>query len=78
MGQISSVENLLKALKSFNMYETPELQNVEMKPFMDKFLSLLSDDFEKRGIAIQVLFQPEAQWAYADPRALQQIMLNIE
>jgi C4-dicarboxylate-specific signal transduction histidine kinase len=48
-----------------------------MKPFMEKFLLLLSDDFEKRGIAIEIFFEPEAQWGYADPRALQQVMLNI-
>lgn len=77
LGEISSVEYLLKTLKSFNMYETPQVQNVEMKPFMDKFLSLLSDDFMKRGIAIEIFFEPEAQWGYADPRALQQVMLNI-
>jgi PAS domain S-box-containing protein len=77
LGEISSVEYLLKTLKSFNMYETPELQNVEMKSFMDKFLSLLTDDFGKKGITIEAHFKPEAKWGYADPRALQQVMLNI-
>ena len=77
LGEISSVEYLLKTLKSFNMYETPELQNVELKSFMDKFLSLLTDDFGKKGISIESHFEPKAKWGYADPRALQQVMLNI-
>lgn len=74
---MSKVEYLLGTLKSFNMYETPELQNVEVKPFMDKFLSLLADDFKNKGITIESIFSPEAQWGYLDPRALQQVMLNI-
>ncbi len=77
LGAISSVEYLLKTLKSFNMYETPVLQNVKIKPFMDKFLSLLSDDFTKKGIAIETIFDPEAEWGYADLRILQHVMLNI-
>ena len=77
LGEISKVEYLLRTLKSFNMYETPKLQNVEMRPFMDKFLSLLAEDFVKRGITIEGILSPEAQWGYVDPRALQQVMLNI-
>jgi phosphoglycerate-specific signal transduction histidine kinase len=48
LGEMSRVEYLLGTLKSFNMYETPELKNVEMKPFMDKFHSLLAHDSKKR------------------------------
>jgi PAS domain S-box-containing protein len=77
LGQIVRVEYLLSTLKSFNMYETPRLQHVEVKPFMDKFLSLLANDFEKKGITLDAVFDPGADWAYVDPRALQQVMLNI-
>jgi PAS domain S-box-containing protein len=76
-AEISGVEYLLKALKNFNMYETPELQNVGLQAFTEKFLSLVASDFEKKGILIKSLIHPEAQWGYADPRALQQVMLNI-
>ncbi len=77
LGEVSKVEYLLRTLKSFNMYETPMLQNVEMKPFMDKFLPLLTEDFEKKGITVESIFDPNAQRGYFDPRALQQVMLNI-
>jgi PAS domain S-box-containing protein len=77
MGEIAKVEYLLSTLKSFNMYETPRLQNVEVKPFMDKFLPLLAADFEKKGITLEAIFDPGADRAYVDPRALQQVMLNI-
>ncbi len=77
LGEVSKVKYLLRTLKSYNMYETPMLQNVEIKPFMDKFLHLLADDFEKKGITLVSIFPPNAQRGYFDPRALQQVMLNI-
>jgi PAS domain S-box-containing protein len=77
VGEVSRVEYLLKALRNFNMYETPEYQNVCMGTFMDNFLSLVTTDFEKKGIRIESLVHPVAEWGYADPRALQQVMLNI-
>jgi C4-dicarboxylate-specific signal transduction histidine kinase len=77
LGEITRVEYLLGTLKSFNMYETPELGNVEMKPFMDKCLPLIADHFREKGITMESIFSPEARWGYADPRALQQVMLNI-
>ncbi len=77
LGEIAKVEYLLRTLKSFNMYETPELRNVEMEPFIDKFLSLLAVDFVHKGITIESTLRPEAKWGYVDPRALQQVMLNI-
>ncbi|HSB07162.1 MAG TPA: ATP-binding protein [Thermodesulfobacteriota bacterium] len=77
LEEISRVEYLLRTLKSYNMYESIVLQNVEMKPFVDKFLSLLSDDFKKKGITVESMFDPDAERGYFDPRALQQVMLNI-
>jgi C4-dicarboxylate-specific signal transduction histidine kinase len=76
-SEVSRVEYLLKVLRNFNMYETPEVQNVHVKTFMERFLSLVSADFEIRGIKIESLIHPDAEWAYTDPRALQQVMLNV-
>jgi PAS domain S-box-containing protein len=75
--ELARVEYLLKTLKNFNMYENPELQNVSMKPFLDNFLSLVTSDLEKKGIRIGSLVHPGAEWGFVDPRALQQVMLNI-
>lgn len=78
LGEIAEVQYLLNTLKSFNMYEALELQNVKIGSFMEKFLHLLTDGFEKaKGIAIETIFDPEAQWVSVDPRALQQVLLNI-
>jgi PAS domain S-box-containing protein len=76
-ADVSRVDYLLRVLKNFNMYDTLKLQNVVINTFMEKFLLLLTHDFGKRGITIESILTPEAQWGYADPRALQQVMLNI-
>jgi signal transduction histidine kinase len=76
-SEISRVEYLLRALKNFNMYESLELEHVHLCNFMDRFLSLVRGDFGKKGIRVESLIHPDAEWAYVDPRALQQVMLNV-
>ena len=77
MAEISRMEYLLKTLKSFNIYETPDIRDVDMAAFTGNLLSLLMEDFKKKGIHIDVHVEPGAEYGHADPRALQQVMLNI-
>ncbi len=77
LSEILRVEDLLRSLKTFNMYENPHMQIVEVSSFLEKFLSLVRGDLEKNGITIKTIIHPEAQCIYIDPRALQQVMLNI-
>lgn len=77
LGELARIEYLLKNLKSFNMYETPDLQSLEVRPFMDKLLALLRDDFAKKNISVSLDINPAVERCYADPRALQQVLLNI-
>jgi PAS domain S-box-containing protein len=69
------VEYLLRSLRSFNLYEKPELHDLDMADFVEKFISLVNEDFEKRGISIDTVLDPVR--AYADARVLQQVLLNI-
>jgi PAS domain S-box-containing protein len=76
-SEISRVEYLLKALKNFNMYETPELENVHLDTFMDRFFSLVGEDLARKGVRIEGRIHPDVGLGLVDPRALQQVMLNI-
>ncbi len=69
------VEYLLRNLRSFNLYEKPDLHSLAMTDFMGKFVSLVSEDFENKGIAINSFVDPVR--VYADARVLQQILLNL-
>ena len=77
MSQVSKIEYLLNSLRNFNMFEVQELQNVSVASFIDQFVSLVTEDFSKRGIAIEVVHDPAAERGRIDTRALQQVMLNI-
>ncbi len=77
MTEIARVEYLLKALKNFNMFESLKFEDVDVESFINMFLSLVMDDFVKKGISIKSIIHPEAKWVRADPRALQQVLLNL-
>jgi PAS domain S-box-containing protein len=74
--QVARVEYILRSLKSFNLYETQEPQNLDLPGFLENFLPLIKDDLEQKGITVQATVEPGST-AYADPRALQQVLLNI-
>jgi hypothetical protein len=75
--QIARVEFLLRSLKSFNLYETQDLQNVEVPAFIDNFLPLVKEDCGRKGIDLSVTAARDAVWVRADPQALQQALLNV-
>lgn len=75
--QVGRVEYILRSLKSFNLYETQQPQNVEIAAFLENFLPLVTDDLGKKGIMIETTVDPGSLFVYADPRALQQVLLNI-
>jgi two-component system, cell cycle sensor histidine kinase and response regulator CckA len=75
LASCEKVEYLLRSLRSFNLYEKPDLDNLDMEDFVKKFISLVNEDFEKRGITIDTIVDPVR--AYADARVLQQVLLNL-
>ncbi|MDL1962046.1 MAG: ATP-binding protein [Deltaproteobacteria bacterium] len=77
LNEISRIEYLLKSLKSFNMFERLHICNIDLPSFMEKFLPLVKNDFEKKNIKIKTIFSPDVKYARVDPRILQQVMLNI-
>ncbi len=77
MTEILRIEELLACLKSFNMFEHPSLQRIDVASFIRKFVTLVHEDFSNDGIMIKTILHPEACAMQADPRALQQVLLNI-
>jgi PAS domain S-box-containing protein len=76
-AELSKIEYLLKSLRNFNMYEQLELHTVKVPLFMEKFLPLVKEAFEKKGIVIESSLDPNAARMHVDTRALQQVLLNI-
>jgi signal transduction histidine kinase len=77
LTEISRVEYLLKSLKSYSMFENPVMQNVDIAAFMELFQSLVAGGLERQAITLDVSLADDARWVSVDPRALQQVMLNL-
>jgi signal transduction histidine kinase len=77
LTEISRVEYLLRSLKSYSMFENPVMQDVDVAAFMDLFKTLVAGGLERQAISLEVNVADDARWVLVDPRALQQIMLNL-
>lgn len=77
LDQIDRVEYLLKALKTLNMYEAPVVTDVYIPDFMDRFLQLVRHDFKEKNIHVTTKLHENVSIGKADPRVLQQVLLNI-
>lgn len=77
LSEISRVEYLLQVLKTFSFHENPDIQDVNLIPFLKKFFSLIESDFASRGIRIMSSLDSNFSWCKADPRALHQVLLNL-
>jgi len=77
LEDINRVEGLLTGLRNFSMYETPALKDMHIPSFMNSLVTMAERDFQKDQIRIKTIFRPEAEYGYADPRALHHVMLNI-
>lgn len=77
MLELSRVEYLLRALKSFSLHENPKMEKVSLADFLENFVSFAKGDFEKRGIEINLSQVAETSEARCDARALHQVMINL-
>ncbi len=75
-SEVGRVENLLRSLKSFSLYEQPEVRPLEMAAFVEQFVRLVADQARQSGITLEAE-TASGCWAMCDPRALQQVMLNL-
>lgn len=77
ISQVERIEYLLTSLKNFNMYENLHIRSIDASSFFEKFIPLVTSDLSKKGIHLQAGMPPRDCFLAADPRALQQALLNI-
>lgn len=76
-AEVGRVEYLLTSLKSFSIYDSPQIAVVSVSETLERFEGLVAEELRRRDIALSVLVAPGAEQAVADPRALQQVLLNL-
>ncbi len=77
INEINRVEYLLTSLKNFNMHENLRPKALSLKSFIERLLPLIEEDFGRRGIRVKTEIRTMDDLAFADARALQQVMLNL-
>ena len=59
------------------MFETPQMEDVHLGTFMANFMSLVEEDFSRKGIHIFLDVAEEDIHVSTDHRAFHQVMLNV-
>lgn len=77
LAEIARMEYMLRALKSFSIFETFEISNVDLADFIVRFLQVVSDDFAARGVPLHFSRPATPLVVQADPRALHQVLINL-
>lgn len=78
LAELGRMEFLLKALKNFSMFENPSVRRVPLESFIRDFVSLVENDLSGKGIEIRIdMASGEGVIGITDPRALQQVILNL-
>lgn len=76
--EVGRVEGLLRSMKSFSMYEDVDNRFVDLNGFLSTFARLVREEAARRGISLEIDCDCEGSpCAFCDPRALQQVLLNV-
>ncbi len=77
LDEISRMEYLLRAFKSFGAFERPRLEPVAAAGYLNDFANLVRGDLERRGIVLETRIEPDLGSVQVDPRAFSQALLNL-
>ncbi len=77
LQEVERLEYLLKALKNFSLFETPNVRPVRIDLFMENFIPLVQDDLEKRNVELKTMVDGHDITALTDDRALHHVLLNL-
>ena len=75
--EIGRVEQLLRNLKNYNLYEKPELRNLDVAVLLQEFRNLVVHDIETKGIALSLEVPAAAVQVRVDQRSLHQVLINL-
>jgi signal transduction histidine kinase len=74
--EVGRVERLLRSLRSYSLYEVPEVAPVDISRFVRESCELVRSEVRARGIELDCR-PDDGVIALCDPRALHQVMLNL-
>lgn len=75
--EIGRVEHVLGSLKSYSLYEKPDIREIDAGEVVNEISRLIEGDLRDKGIDFSRVVEPGAGTFRADPRALHQVLLNF-
>lgn len=75
--EASRVDFLLKSLKNFNIFESPNCQQLDIIQFVKQIVPIIENDLLQKKISLNLVYLTKKAESYLDPRAIMQIVLNI-
>jgi signal transduction histidine kinase len=76
-GEVNRLEDLLKSIKSINVYERLAIQATDVRALLENLLQLLDHEIRDLHIAVDLECPQPRPRCQSDPRALHQVLLNI-
>jgi PAS domain S-box-containing protein len=78
LSELGRVEDLLRSLKTFTLFDPPELQDVDVDSFVERTIASMEPALARQGIALERLpAEAGPLIANADPRALHQVAMSL-
>lgn len=77
MAEVTRVEFLLSSLRSYTAFERAKLEDVDVRVFLSDFARLVRSDLAARAIELEIVEENEVPSVRVDPRALNQVLLNL-
>jgi PAS domain S-box-containing protein len=77
LADIGRVEYLLQTLKNFSIFERPIVQKTDLTALFTKFIALVATDLNRKNIRLTANLPTTTSIGMIDPRAFQQVLLNI-
>jgi signal transduction histidine kinase len=76
-AEFRRLEELLKAIRSFNQYEHLAVKPTNVPTLVQNLLQMLQNEISEKKILLGVSYADKPVWASSDPRALHQALLNV-
>ena len=76
-GEVNRLEELLKSIKSVNMYEQLTIRVTDIRALLENLLQLLDYEIKNKQIIVNLTCSQPQLSCQCDPRALHQVLLNI-
>ena len=77
LSDIGRVEYLLKTLKNFSTFEHPIVEKTDLTALLNKFIALIDPELKQKHIQLAVSIPQTPLFGLIDPRAFQQVLLNL-